>query len=117
MRNIICLMLLMGMLTISSTAIAGLNSPNPTLDEVATLYITREGFVAATEEKLLTLAIKMALNGSREEFNVFILGHPLIFYLKSNLWARVEQSSHPGKIKIYLIEYGLSVWTLKEAIE
>ena len=81
------------------------------------VHITKEGYIASTNEKLLDRAIRLALSGNRHQFKKFIVDNPLVFYLRANLWANIEQRSWPGKIKIKLMDYNLSVWTVKEAIE
>ena len=81
------------------------------------VHITKEGYIASTNEKLLDRAIRLALSGSRHQFKKFIVDNPLVFYLKANLWAHIEERSWPGKIKIKLMDYNLSVWTVKEAVE
>ena len=81
------------------------------------VHITKEGYIASTNQELLDRAIRLALSGSRHKFKKFIVDNPLVFYLKANLWAHIEERSWPGKIKIKLMDYNLSVWTVKEAVE
>ncbi len=81
------------------------------------VHITKEGYIASTNEKLLDRAIRLAISGNRHKLKEFLIDNPLVFYLRANLWANIEQRSWPGKIKIKLMDYNLSVWTLKEAVE
>ena len=70
-----------------------------------------------TSENLLDIAIQLALLDNKVAFAKLLLENPYVFFLRPNLWARLDRRSWPGKIKITLIDTGLSVWTLKEAIE
>ena len=81
------------------------------------VHITKEGYIASTNEKLLDRAIRLAISGNRHKLKKFLIDNPLVFYLRANLWANIEQRSWPGKIKIKLMDYNLSVWTVKEAVE
>ena len=81
------------------------------------VHITKEGYIASTNEKLLDRAIRFAISGNRHKLKEFLIGNPLVFYLRANLWANIEKRSWPGKIKIKLMDYNLSVWTVKEAVE
>ena len=81
------------------------------------VHITKGGYVASTDEALLDRAIRLAISGSRRKFEEFIVDNPFVFYLKANLWAQIEKQSWPGKIKIKLMDFDLSVWTVKEAVE
>ena len=118
MYKIICLVIIVGILALGSTAIAKPpKAPMPFNGEYNNLYITKEGYVAATNEELLDVAIKLALSNDKEQFTNYLIVNPLVFFLRPNLWARLEKRSHPGKVKIKLIDYDLSVWTLREAIE
>ncbi len=81
------------------------------------VYITKGGYIASTNEALLDRAIRLAISGDPQKFRDFIVDNPLVFYLKPNLWARIERRSWPGKIKIKLVDFDVSVWTVMEAIE
>ena len=81
------------------------------------VHITKEGYIASTNEELLDRAIRLAISGNRHKLKEFLLENPFVFYLRANLWANIEQRSWPGKIKIKLMDYNLSVWTVKEAVE
>ena len=81
------------------------------------VHITRNGYIASTDEALLDRAIRLAISGNRHKLKEFIIDNPLVFYLRGNLWAHIEQHSWPGKIKIKLMDFDFSVWTVKEAID
>ena len=81
------------------------------------VHFTKGGYIASTDEALLDQAIRLAISGSRRKFEEFIVDNPFVFYLKADLWAQIEKQSWPGKIKIKLMDFDLSVWTLKEAVE
>jgi len=81
------------------------------------VHITKGGYIAATNEALLDRAIRLAISGNRHKLKEFLIENPLVFYLKANLWAHIEKRSWPGKIKIKLMDFNLSVWTVKEALE
>ena len=86
-------------------------------DIVNNVHITREGYIAATNEILLDRAIRLAISGNRHKLKEFLVENPFVFYLRANLWANIEHRSWPGKVKIKLMDYDLSVWTVKEAVE
>ena len=102
----------MGLLCMVSTS-SGLSYDGITKN----FHFTKGGYVASTDEALLDRAIRLALSGSRRKFEEFIVANPRVFYLKANLWAHVEKQSWPGKVRIKLMDFDLSVWTLKEAVE
>ena len=116
-------MLLFGMGTIPDTNAMDLIcmvSTSPGLSDdgiINNFHITKEGYIAATNEILLDRAIRLAISGNRHKLREFLLENPFVFYLRANLWAQIEHRSWPGKIKIKLMDYNLSVWTIKEAIE
>ena len=117
------IMLLFGMGTIPDTNAMDLIcmvSTSPGLSDdgiINNFHITKEGYIAATNEILLDRAIRLAISGNRHKLREFLLENPFVFYLRANLWAQIEHRSWPGKIKIKLMDYNLSVWTIKEAIE
>jgi len=86
-------------------------------DEIIKIYFTKRGYVASTDEALLDRALELAVLEDQIEFNNFVRTHPHVFLLKGGLLAHVERSSWPGKIKIKLKDYDISIWTLAEAIE
>ena len=81
------------------------------------IYVTKRGYVASIEESLLDKAINLALYGSSSAFLNFISENQSVFFLKGDLMAEIEQKSWPGKVRIRLIDFNLSVWTVIEAVE
>ncbi len=117
MREIFVIVLIVGMVALGSIALSAPSSPSNNNNIIDNVYITKEGYVASTSEELLDIAIKLALKGNTDQFKFYLVTNPLVFFLKPNLWARIEEYSFPGKVKIKLIDYDLSVWTLKEAVK
>ena len=127
-RQFIPLVLFVMMLVFGMGSIAGANAMD-LICKVSTpsslshdgiinnVHITKEGYIASTNEKLLDRAIRLAISGNRHKLKKFLIDNPLVFYLRANLWANIERRSWPGKIKIKLMDYNLSVWTVKEAVE
>ena len=66
------------------------------------VHITKDGYIAATNEVLLDRAIRLAISGNRDRLREFLLENPFVFYLRANLWAHIEHRTWPGKIKIKL---------------
>jgi hypothetical protein len=81
------------------------------------LFVTRHGYVAATREVLLDQAIRLAVSGDQKAFLKFVSANPSVFLLKGGLMVTVEGSAWPGKVRIRPTAVGISIWTIKEAIE
>ena len=94
-----------------------LSSISPFDREYSDIYVTKGGYVASTKEALLDKAMLLVLSGDNNAFVKFVRGNPLVFFLKGDLWAQIEKKSLPGKVKIRLMDFDISIWTLKEAID
>ena len=81
------------------------------------IFVTKRGYVASTVEGLLDKAIELSLHGNTNAFLSFISEHRSVFFLKGNLMAEIEKESWPGKVRIRLIDFNLSIWTVTEAVE
>jgi hypothetical protein len=81
------------------------------------IFVTKRGYVASTVEGLLDKAIELSMTGNSDAFLSFISEHQSVFFLKGNLMAEIEKESWPGKVRIRLIDFNLSIWTVIEAVE
>ena len=81
------------------------------------LFVTRHGYVASTHEVLLDQAIQLAVSGDQKAFLKFVSTNPSVFLLKGGLTVTLEGSARPGKVRIRPMDVGISIWTVKEAIE
>ena len=81
------------------------------------ICVTKDGYVASTDEALLDQAVFLASSGDELAFSRFLDENPLVFILKGNLLAKIEERSWPGKVKIRLLDFEFLLWTVKEAVE
>ena len=80
-------------------------------------YVTKSGYIAATNEVLLDYAVALAVSGNHIAFKGFIDTNPSVFPLKGGLRVHIEESSCFGKVKIMPKDSAISVWTVREAIK
>ena len=79
-------------------------------------FVTKSGYIAATEEELLDCAIFWAVFGDDIKFASFVNSTPLVFPLKGGMRVRIEEFSYGDKIKIRLKGSAISMWTVREAV-
>ena len=89
----------------------------PLYQQYTYIYFTKDDYFASLEEGLLDKAVKIALSDGYKGLSKFISEDDFIFFLREGLMVRLIKPSYPGKVLILLIDYGIYVWTLKEAIE
>lgn len=87
------------------------------VDTPGIAYVTKGGYIAATNESLLNRAIVLALSRDKAAFARFIKSDPNVFPLKKGLEVFLEKTVWPGKILIRPKTLDISIWTVREAIE
>ena len=90
---------------------------NPPEQQSEIVYYTKNGYLAATSEKLLNRVVALAVSGHQEKFRKFVNANPSVFPLKGGVKVFIEQTSWPGKVKIRPYNTNITIWTVREAIE
>jgi len=113
--KLILLLFLIGLIPTALTQFTKSDSDNN--KKQPGIHITKKGYVAATTEQYLSMAVKIYASGDMNAFYKLMNSNPNIFPLKEGVRVYLEDVKLKGIVKIRPEGSTVSIWTIREAID